>query len=40
MQPYLRTRQKQDKRARTTGLIVTGAVHALAAVFCLTAGLK
>jgi TonB family protein len=40
MQPYLRTRQQQDKRARTTGLVVTGAVHALAAVFCLTAGLK
>ena len=40
MQPYLRTRQQQDKRARTTGLIITGAVHALAAVFCLTAGLK
>ena len=40
MQPYLRTRQQQDRRARTTGLIVTGAVHALAAVICLTAGLK
>ena len=40
MQPYLRTRQQQDKRSRTTGLLVTGVVHALAAVFCLTAGLK
>ena len=40
MQPYLRTRQQQDKRARMTGLVVTGAVHALAAVICLTAGLK
>ena len=40
MQPYLRTRQQQDKRARTTGLVVTGVVHALAAVICLTAGLK
>lgn len=40
MQPYLRTRQEQDKRARLSGLAVTVAVHALAAVFCVTAGLK
>ena len=40
MQPYLRTRQQQDRRARTTGLVVTGAIHALAAVLCLTMGLK
>ena len=40
MQPYLRTRQEQDRRARVSGLVVTIAVHALAVVFCLTAGLK
>ena len=40
MQPYLRTRQEQDRRARISGLVVTIAVHALAVVFCLTAGLK
>ena len=40
MQPYLRTREKQDRRARWTGLAVTGVVHALAAAFCLGAGLK
>ena len=40
MQPYLRSRQTQDKRARLTGLGITVAVHALALVFCLTAGLK
>ena len=40
MQPYLRSRQTEDKRARWTGLAATVAVHALALVFCLTAGLK
>ena len=40
MQPYLRTRQQQEGRARLSGLVVTVAIHALAAVFCLTAGLK
>ena len=40
MQPYLRSRQAQDKRARWTGLAATVAVHALALVICLTAGLK
>ena len=40
MQPYLRTRQQQDRRGRITGLAVTVAVHVLALVFCLTAGLK
>ena len=40
MQPYLRSRQTQDKRARWTGLAATVAVHAVAVVFCLTAGLK
>ena len=40
MQPYLRSRQTQDKRARWTGLAATVAVHAVALVFCLTAGLK
>ena len=40
MQPYLRARQQQDRRARYTGLILTVAVHAVALVFCLTAGLK
>ena len=39
MQPYLRSRQTQDKRARWTGLAVTVTVHVLALVFCLTAGL-
>ena len=40
MRPYLRTRQQQDRRARLSGLAITVAVHALAAVFCVTAGLK
>ena len=40
MQPYLRSRQTEDRRARWTGLAVTGTIHALALVFCLTAGLK
>ena len=40
MQPYLRSRQTEDKRARWTGLAATVAVHAVAVVFCLTAGLK
>ena len=40
MQPYLRSRQTEDKRARWTGLAATVAVHVLALVFCLTAGLK
>ena len=40
MQPYLRSRQTEDKRARWTGLAATVAVHAVALVFCLTAGLK
>ena len=40
MQPYLRSRQTEDKRARWTGLAATVAVHVLALVVCLTAGLK
>ena len=40
MQPYLRSRQTEDQRARWTGLAATVAVHAVALVFCLTAGLK
>ena len=40
MQPYLRSRQTEDKRARWTGLAVTVTIHVLALVFCLTAGLK
>ena len=40
MQPYLRTRQQQERRARTAGLVLTVALHALALVFCLGAGLK
>jgi len=40
MQPYLRTRQDQERRSRWTGIGVTVAVHALAAVFCVTSGLK
>jgi TonB family protein len=40
MQPYLRSRQTEDKRARWTGLAATAGIHVLALVFCLTAGLK
>ena len=40
MQPYLRTRQQQEKRSRTTGIAITVAVHVLAVVFCVTNGLK
>ena len=40
MQPYLRTRQTEDRRGRWTGLSATVAIHVLALVFCLTAGLK
>ena len=40
MQPYLRSRQEEDKKARLTGLAATVALHAVAIVFCLTAGLK
>ena len=40
MQPYLRSRQTEDKRARWTGLAATVAIHAVALAFCLTAGLK
>ena len=40
MQPYLRSRQTEDKRARWTGLAATVLVHVLVLVFCLTAGLK
>ena len=40
MQPYLRTRQQEDRRGRISGLVVTVAAHALAAVFCVTNGLK
>jgi hypothetical protein len=40
MQPYLRSRQTEDTKARWTGLAATVAIHALAIVFCLTAGLK
>jgi hypothetical protein len=40
MQPYLRTRQQQDKRGRWTGLAVTAGVHALAIVLCAATGLK
>jgi TonB family protein len=40
MQPYLRSRQTEDRRARWTGLAATVAVHVVAVVFCLTAGLK
>lgn len=40
MQPYLRTRQTEDRRGRWTGLAATVAIHVLALVFCLTAGLK
>ena len=40
MQPYLRSRQTEDKRARLTGLAATVLIHVVALVFCLTAGLK
>ena len=40
MQPYLRSRQTEDKRARLTGLATTVLIHVVALVFCLTAGLK
>lgn len=40
MQPYLRSRQQQDKRGRLTGLAATVAIHAVALVLCLTLGLK
>ena len=40
MQPYLRSREQQDKRARLTGLAATVAIHVLALVICLTSGLK
>ncbi len=40
MQPYLRSRQTEDKRARLTGLAATVLVHVVALVFCLTAGRK
>ena len=40
MQPYLRTRENEEKKALWTGLAITVAVHAVALVFCLTAGLK
>ena len=40
MQPYLRSRQTEDTKARWTSLAATVAIHALALVFCLTAGLK
>ena len=40
MQPYLRSRQTEDKRARWTGLAATVAVHVVALVVCLSAGLK
>ena len=40
MQPYLRTRQQQDRRGRWTGLAVTVGVHALAIVLCAATGLK
>jgi len=40
MQPYLRTREQQDRRGRVTGLVLTVAVHAVALIFCLSAGLK
>ncbi|MBO4339852.1 MAG: energy transducer TonB [Bacteroidales bacterium] len=40
MQPYERTREKREKVANVTGLLVTVAVHALALVLCLTGGLS
>ena len=40
MQPYLRTRQEQDRRSLWTGLGATVAAHAIALVVCLTSGLK
>lgn len=39
MQPYLRTRGESERNATVTGLVITGAVHLLAAVACLLFGL-
>ena len=39
MQPYQRTRQQREKNANVSGIVVTLAVHALAAVVLLTSGL-
>ena len=40
MQPYQRTRQRREKTANVTGVIVTLGAHALALVVLLTSGLK
>lgn len=39
MQPYQRTRETREKKARITGAVATLAIHALAGVILLTSGL-
>ena len=39
MQPYQRTREKREKVANVTGILVTLAIHVLVLVICLTNGL-
>lgn len=39
MQPYQRTREKREKNANVTGILVTLGIHAAALVVCLTSGL-
>ena len=39
MQPYQRTREKREKTANVTGILVTLAIHVLVLVICLTNGL-
>ena len=40
MQPYLHTREKQEKTARVTGIAVTAGLHLAALVLCLTSGMS
>ena len=40
MQPYLHTRDQQEKNARTGGIIVTVALHVALALVCLFTGLS
>lgn len=40
MQPYQRTREKREKNANVSGLLLTLGVHALALVVLLTSGLR
>ena len=40
MQPYQRTREKREKNANVSGIVLTLGIHALALVVLLTSGLK